>query len=1305
MSATGQNNNNDTQRIDTGTGTVRLNDNNDTQRIDIGTGTVRLNNNNDTQRMDNDTQRIAGGSSAAFSSMGNLAGIMPQQNAQIGNVGASNDTGEGFNPGQVIEINGRNYTIEKFNKTLDKVISGEAVIYKVSMDGKPAVLKYYKPGYSLPEAVLSKIKDNPKSRIIKLFDYGRRNNQDYEIMEYAEGGTLNDYLNKNGIRDIAELKKIVGQIIEGLEQLHKDLNILYQDLKPENIYFRDVNRTEIILADFGISSVMNPGEDIIEVPANATTVYAAQELARIGNEKNVKVGPPVDYFALGITMLQLWLGEKPFPGMPESERSRQIRDKDVIFPSDMDISYKKLIQGLIQPLPKDRWGSQQIKKWLAGESLEIDYSKVSINYEPQMFNRTESFATPAELAALMIKYPDEGKKGLFSSSFIILWLQKAGDNILAARIEDIKTTYAADRDVGLFLAIYSLDPTFISQGGKKCFNTTEIADAIMAESAYYMEDLKKANSKLYIYFEAVEGQNGKDVAEQLRKNFEEYSPKRALSLVYLKLQSDGGQSIKLGEKIYQSPEEVVAETDSKQIALIKKAVQEEDSLFLVWLSDYYGEFFTTTGGFFNLKPQDRFFLLSLFPFLSYKEFVHNWEQIAITDLVFLIHSSPGRFDLFEAYAAQGLPFSGQVDTSVVSWQPTPMSYLAMFFKELINDEAAGLELVSFLHKKGADINESSGDGSFPLSMAVRGRSKPLVKLLLELGANVNKTDGHSTPLLYALGKNDDNEEEADRIAIAHLLLDYKANAAIIDVHDRYALPMAITLESPDKVELISCLLKAGAGINQKDKNGFSPLNAAVVAHSHFQNKQSALEVIKLLLTKGAKTETLMNNGYFSPLMSAADTNDIEAAQMLLTYGARKDFTDIDGETAFIYAAKRDYKQMMALVDSGSTYKLKSRLFLLLKTAVSILAIGSVFLTIDVLARAILTFHLSYPVLLGVSIFLSHLLTAYILIVLYGPREYLTKLRGTFNFIGGSLRYILGVPIVFPLLVLPLQFLTRFLPVRITSALSYPAEFLTRPSTGFAILAAYIALLAVIMTGMVFFNRANEKVSKQWYMYRYYSGTLTASSGGRYIKRIVLMAVITGLIVFFVLMYKNSPKKAPVGIDMPNVQELVETGQKYYENGDYDNAIKQFDEVIKIDPKNVSGYAWRGNTYRRINQFDTAVKDFNEAISLDPKYSFAYSRRGEAYRAKGDFKAAIKDFNEALTLDPNDSWAYGSRGQAYKQMGQTEQAAQDFKKAISLDPGIDWVKRELQAMEAPRATEAVKTPEAAEAVEASEAIEN
>jgi len=1067
-------------------GTVRVDNNDSTVRVDDNQSTVRVDDNDSTVRVDSNTNNAI---ASEIGSGINISGNMQQM--VMTHDKTQNNTGELFSPGQVIEINNKKYTIENIISTS----SGEAIIYKVNRDGLPFVLKHYKistPLSNNAKEVLKKIKDNQKDRIIKLFEFGRHNNQDYEIMEFAEGGTLDQYLKDNGpIKDVNKLKNFVGQINEGLEQLHKELKIIYQDLKPENVYFRDAQKTKLILADFGISSVME-SNNTAEVIANATTVYAAPDLARIGNEKYAIVDPSVDYFAFGITMMHLWTGVTPFRDIPERIRSRQISDMEVEFPNDIPDDCKTLIQGLIHPLKKDRWGNQQVKKWLVGESLETVIRKTSITYEPRMFNDIENYTNPKELAALMDKYPDRGKQYLFNN-ILVPWIEKSGNDPLLIDINTIIKTYANDKDIALYMAIYTLDPTrpFITNGGKSCTLYT-IADPLMAESTYYMEDLKKANSKLYLYMEAVEGSNGKFMAEKYRKFFDDYSPKHALALVYLNLQEDNGESITIGSKKYYNPEEICAETDDRQIELIKKAVLEEDSLFLVWLSEQYGDFFTSTNTFNNLPVKDKFFLLGKLKFLSYKEFDNNWKENALFDLCMLINDCTERLDLFDVYAEQELPFAGYVTAREnFDWQPTALCYLVTFFNEIITNTEKGLELARFLIKHGADVNEKSGQGSLPLCLAVSHRNVPLVKLFLELGADPDKKDNlNYFPLMIALytwsdnGKEKEIIAEDDRIAIANLLLDYKANVNVSDNEGRSPLILSIYFKSDKNVTLISRLLDSGADINKRKDDGYTPLPLAILAEIKNYNK-SYFDIIELLLKRGAKTETLRNNGYWSPLMIAADSNNINAAELLLKYGAKKDFTDIQSQTAYTYAGIKKHQNMMKLLNPRKELVFKCGLPIFVKKVVSILTILFVFITMDILSRIISRLYLNFPVLLGVSILLSHLLTAYSQIAILGIRKYIENMHSTFNNARRSIIFIFGIPIGFPLIVIYLQSFTKSLPLNIITILSFPADLIMRLNNTIALTVIYIVLMAGMMALSIIVSNYSEKYAKIWRVYKQY----------------------------------------------------------------------------------------------------------------------------------------------------------------------------------------------------------------------------
>jgi len=399
-------------------------------------------------------------------------------------------------------------------------------------------------------------------------------------------------------------------------------------------------------------------------------------------------------------MIELWLGEKPFKGIKAVTRNYLIAEEKADLPADMPSDYATLIQGLIRPQRKDRWGQEQVKKWLNGEALAPSKKKasVSILYDPLKFSASEYASNPGELAALMEKYSDMGKSFLYDD-FITGWLKKAGDVMLFNRVQNIASQYASDKDAGLYTAIFTLDPerSFKSRSGKICKTAEDIADAIMAESAYYMEDLKRPNANLYLYLATTEGSQGKEAADVFCKYFKEYSPKRALALVYFKLQSDGG--ITIGTKHYQSPDELKHEKDCAQIDLVKKAVTEKDSMMLVWLSDIYGDNLKSTEVFSNLSIPEQFFLLGLLPFLSFKEFGgDSWDALR-----YLIDSCLGRSDLFEIYVAQGLPLTGQGCGD----KRTPIDYAVCCFNELSGKHGTDTvyNLIRLLHKLGADENQ------------------------------------------------------------------------------------------------------------------------------------------------------------------------------------------------------------------------------------------------------------------------------------------------------------------------------------------------------------------------------------------------------------------------------------------------------------------------------------------------------------------------------------------------------------------------------------------------------------------------
>jgi tetratricopeptide (TPR) repeat protein len=94
--------------------------------------------------------------------------------------------------------------------------------------------------------------------------------------------------------------------------------------------------------------------------------------------------------------------------------------------------------------------------------------------------------------------------------------------------------------------------------------------------------------------------------------------------------------------------------------------------------------------------------------------------------------------------------------------------------------------------------------------------------------------------------------------------------------------------------------------------------------------------------------------------------------------------------------------------------------------------------------------------------------------------------------------------------------------------------------------------------------------------------------------------------------------------------------------EYDKAIADFSQSIKIAPGRSAPYFGRAFAWFNKQDYDKAIADFTAAIFFKPGMGRAYSGRGLARSAKGEFDRAIADFNEALRLGGEATFVYIER---------------------------------------------------------------
>jgi len=133
--------------------------------------------------------------------------------------------------------------------------------------------------------------------------------------------------------------------------------------------------------------------------------------------------------------------------------------------------------------------------------------------------------------------------------------------------------------------------------------------------------------------------------------------------------------------------------------------------------------------------------------------------------------------------------------------------------------------------------------------------------------------------------------------------------------------------------------------------------------------------------------------------------------------------------------------------------------------------------------------------------------------------------------------------------------------------------------------------------------------------------------------------------------------------------FLNRGFAYDRKGQYDRAIEDYDQAIKLNPNFVLAFVDRGDAYNSKHEYDRAIQDLDQAIKLDPNFAPAFYNRGNAYDSELEYDRAVRDYDQAIKLDPNFAAAFYQRGNALRALGQESRAAADFAKARELNPNL------------------------------------
>ena len=272
--------------------------------------------------------------------------------------------------------------------------------------GMLVFMKYYHSGYRVSESVMRQIRNASRKHVANLLDYHDGTDGTWELWEYCENGSLKDWVARKGGRlDKQQLRTVVIELAEAIHYLHHlGTGIAHRDLKPGNVLVRTENPLDLVLTDFGLAKQQTMTN--LTKTVKGTWHYAAPEVYAGESSKRS------DWFALGAMIYELYTGRKLFSSADDTEddenaaRSRCVHG-DYSAEAIDDERWKMLVRGLLIWEKENRWGFDEVTRWLNGESPEIRDDTESVRqgaYRKATFYRTSWSPTlahsPEEWVAL-----------------------------------------------------------------------------------------------------------------------------------------------------------------------------------------------------------------------------------------------------------------------------------------------------------------------------------------------------------------------------------------------------------------------------------------------------------------------------------------------------------------------------------------------------------------------------------------------------------------------------------------------------------------------------------------------------------------------------------------------------------------------------------------------------------------------------------------------------------------------------------------------------------------------------------------